>query len=550
MDTEPVTSKDSGLATTVYALRGRGLVTTPRQNGVGRAEITEAGTYYLEHGHHPDQPARECASPSVPQVGATPPARSKSPEADSTPAEVRAMTKISTQASASTKPSSKKRTTLTAEELIKQIRAAGGTLRVEDPNDKLRAAYRRAIDAAKRQKTVPAGHHLRYTGRTNGSGDLVVQLADDANPDETSWNRERLKRSRTLTDVDAIIGAVQKDPVALEVSVTALPRALALLRALAEEALSRGHSFSVNRKRRHPNPRLQVDGQAWELRFKEEQKPHVPTAEERRQRKLYSWQRVAPEFDSVPSGLLTLEARQNGQNSPVQWSDTRRGRTLEKQIRTVMKDLEKKAEAARQAHAAWLEERRRYEEEQKRKKAEQRDRWEEAMRTARVKAQEVHREQTFKDSLEQWHVAQDIRAFCTAVQESAGAGDDPARAEQLAQWIDWGRTKADEIDPVRGPRGLQAEDFDVEPNADALRPFLGKWSPHRPEEEFRYSTPSYQRPACHRDPEGRRVAIWTPRSRSMVAAMTWCPRCLSSLVAFSTSSPNRITSARRATNSS
>ena len=504
---EPVTSKDPGLATTVYALRGRGVVTTPRENGVWRAEITEAGAYYVEHGHHPDLPDTERAA-SRPPSTASAPARNKRRETDSAPA--KAKTESPTRASAPTQPSPKKRTTITAQELIDQIRTTGGTLRVEDPDDDLRAAYRRAIDAAKRQQAVPAGHHLRYTGRTNGSGDLVVQLADDNNPDETSWNRERLKRSRTLTDVDAIISAVQQDPVALEVSTAALPRALDLIRALAEEALSRGHGFSVNKKRRHPRPHMQVDRKTWELTFKEEQeqKPHVPTAEELRQRKVYSWQRVTPKYDSVPSGRLTLEARASSYGTPIQWSDTKRGRTLEKQIRTVLKDLEAQAEASRQAHRAWVEEQKNREEQRKREDAEQRAKWEKAMDAARAKAREAHRETTFQDGLERWHAAEDIRAFCAALEESAAADNDPVQAERLAQWVRWGREKADALDPTRGPAGFGAEEFDIDPDPEALRPFLGKWSPYRPEEEFRYSVPPSQRQPVTETPrdEGWRYA--------------------------------------------
>jgi hypothetical protein len=66
---ERVGSSDAGLATSVYALRARGLVTTPRRAGGWQAEITDAGRFYLEHGQHPDrpppQPARKSARASV-----------------------------------------------------------------------------------------------------------------------------------------------------------------------------------------------------------------------------------------------------------------------------------------------------------------------------------------------------------------------------------------------------------------------------------------------------------------------------------------------------
>ena len=49
---QPVTARESALARTVYALRTRKLVTTPRADGVWTAVITDAGRYYLEHGEY------------------------------------------------------------------------------------------------------------------------------------------------------------------------------------------------------------------------------------------------------------------------------------------------------------------------------------------------------------------------------------------------------------------------------------------------------------------------------------------------------------------
>ncbi|GHB16051.1 MULTISPECIES: hypothetical protein [Streptomyces] len=40
-----------------YALRDRGLVTIKRSDGEVDARLTEAGTFYIQHGHHPDDPA-------------------------------------------------------------------------------------------------------------------------------------------------------------------------------------------------------------------------------------------------------------------------------------------------------------------------------------------------------------------------------------------------------------------------------------------------------------------------------------------------------------
>lgn len=55
----PVTSDDSHLAATVYALRNRGLVATPRAGGRWSAELTEAGRQHLERTDSPTPQARQ-----------------------------------------------------------------------------------------------------------------------------------------------------------------------------------------------------------------------------------------------------------------------------------------------------------------------------------------------------------------------------------------------------------------------------------------------------------------------------------------------------------
>lgn len=54
--TDPVTSDNPELAHTARALKERHLITMPKQSGKWQAEITDAGRFYLEHGHHPDRP--------------------------------------------------------------------------------------------------------------------------------------------------------------------------------------------------------------------------------------------------------------------------------------------------------------------------------------------------------------------------------------------------------------------------------------------------------------------------------------------------------------
>lgn len=121
----PVTARDSTLAVTVYALRGRGLVTTPRSPDGWRAEITDDGRFYLAHGTLPDETRQEPL----------------------------------------------------AERLVRWLRTNGGTFHVEDPDQDTCAAYRTAVRDAKHRGLIPAGWRLELTGRDQGH--LTIRLRAD-----------------------------------------------------------------------------------------------------------------------------------------------------------------------------------------------------------------------------------------------------------------------------------------------------------------------------------------------------------------------------------
>ncbi|MFE0739328.1 hypothetical protein ACFW2N_31005, partial [Streptomyces sp. NPDC058855] len=125
----PVTSDDSSLAATVYALRNRGLVTTPRADGRWSAAPTEAGLEHLAHTDATPAPRPSASAPST------------APE---------------------------------AAELISRLQQAGGTLRITNPTPGERARWRRALHSARADHLVPDGHHLQHTGRDKG--DLVITL--------------------------------------------------------------------------------------------------------------------------------------------------------------------------------------------------------------------------------------------------------------------------------------------------------------------------------------------------------------------------------------
>jgi hypothetical protein len=447
------------------ALQDRGLVAVSRRGGAWRAEPTDAGRFYLEHGHHPDHPEHRA---SLPMSGTS--ARG-GVDSDAPPGDL----------------------LRSAHALMDRLHRENGTLGVENPDSETRARYRRIIHAAKQHGLVPAGHHLRHTGRD--AGDIVLRLYTDADPDDTDWNRIRLNTRRVTTAPELTFSALEADPTNLAVSPDLLPRTLQLIRLLAGEAEQRGYRLGVNTKVKHPRVFLQAGQVRRTVTLAEERDrvPHQPTAEELKVLRLRPWMKPA-EVDVVNSDRLRLEIDRAGHDNRDTWTDTARAH-LEQQVVRIIQGFEagvsadeqqrQAAELAREKVAA---EYRRQQEEAAAERRRQEDatlaQWRTAMAEARVRAADKIRADTFRNAYQAWTAAADIRAFSAALEQ--GAADNRAGTDgHLASWVAWGKAAADLIDPLRGPRALADADYDPEPTPDDLRPFLGDWSPHGPRKEHR-----------------------------------------------------------------
>jgi hypothetical protein len=452
---DPVTARNPELARTVYALRDRRLVTTPRTEGVWVAHITDAGRFYLDHGRHPNHPAPTNAAS----------ARSASP-----------------RAGAAGGPRGDEDLLTLGRELINRVQDNGGTLRIDNPDTDTRATYRRVIHAVKQHDLVPTGCHLRHTGRN--AGDLIIQLADDAHPDETEWNRIRLGVRDRISEAPALTRLLQTNPGVLDVSDAVLTRALEIVEALAEHARRRGHKLAMSRKKKHQGLYLLVGEHRCTVTVTEEhdQVPRDPAAGLPAGRAVYPWQRVPQEFDTVPSGRLRLQLPESPHGRRDHWADDGRSR-LENKLIDVIKEVEHRTAAAEQAHREWQRQHDEWAAARDREKAEKHARWEAAMQRARTCAIDAYRQTTFADAMHQWQAATDIRAFCDALEQAAATGQIDATGE-LPAWIAWGRAKADSLDPTHNPERLAQATFDNKPLPNELRPYLGEWSPHRPEKEY------------------------------------------------------------------
>ncbi|AYV29004.1 hypothetical protein EES41_20035 [Streptomyces sp. ADI95-16] len=478
---EPVTSDTPELALTARALKERGHIAMPKEGGRRRAEITEVGRFYLQHGHHPDRPD--------PAPRKTRPVTTPGPKKQESDV-------VEEKASAEQKPPVQRvarAPRLSPAEigraLITEVQQAGRFLRVPDPDEADRARYRRAFDAAR--QCAPAGYHLKYSGRTKG--DFFLGLLRVTGEDDTEWNRIRLARSRVITDVDDVLAAVTADHSAFEISEGVLPRALSLLRLISEQALPLHGELAVSKKRRQPLPLLTIHGRTYEITFKERQKQvrYVPKAASRR---TYDWQRVVPAQRFEPSGELEMVvSQQQGYNYgwKKEWADSAK-KPLEDQIGSVLRALRTRADEQERARLEREAEQRRQQDERERQavenrrlEAERKERaqreWEAAVGVASIKAVDAARAEHFGTALEQWRAAGEIRTFCNALDETAAQTQDPFEAERLREWSAWGRTEADRLDPTLNGKGLGVRNFHAEPTGDELRPFLDGWHPHRPE---------------------------------------------------------------------
>lgn len=430
--TVPVGSGDPSLARTVYALRDRGLVTTPGHASGWHAEITEAGVFYLKHGFHPSRP------PRTDDRG-----RRKAP--------------------------ARRQVHVAPEDLLGMVRTAGGSLTIPDPPPKVRAAWRRAIYAARRSEAL-GGAQLMYTGRDKG--DIRIWLPSHAGPDTTlAETASRTAPAVHIPEVPVIVVPerlpaalhpvvvlVQDNPNLVQVTRMLLPRVLSILQAIATESQQRGYDLIVSTVRgRH---RLSVDagGFRCELRIRETnekgkgQRPAVLTRCDRR-----------PE--PVPSGLLQLALGRRGST----WTDGKRAK-IEDRLGEVLAALDQKVTAYRLRCAR-----------QQREEAERHDQWEHAMADARALFRFEYRRDYLLGQHNAWRLADSLRQFCAVMDAAITAANPESRQPATREWTTWLMRYADSIDPLQAPEIFASFTFDPASSPEDLEPYLDGWDPRGPD---------------------------------------------------------------------
>ncbi|MFG2402590.1 hypothetical protein [Streptomyces lydicus] len=417
----PVTSAEPTLATTVYALRNRGLVTTARKDGHWTAHATTAGAQYLAQADNPPSEA--------------------GPPADTT---VRADTASATDDAA---------------ELIANLQHAGDVLRITNPTPAERARLRRALHAAKAQHLVPKGHYLQYTGRD--TGDLVIKLLSGPNPNQITPRPTPLHIDPDLPP-EELHPAVRDAP--LPVCPDCQNRARRLLNALARAAQHKGHTVSPAPSDSDASLEITAYDSTFPLRFTEGTTEHLDPDSVQ-----YSWQRVTARITrpSHDLDLLLPSAPWGHRGGRYRWGDRQRWR-LEDKLHQILDEVEHRARAEHEQHLN-----------QQRKEEDTRRRWQEAMEQARITLLQDRRVKALREQADAWNEAGRIRAYCDALDQhiSTALTGSPEDQQSVTEWITWARNYADRIDPVHRLPGIPKEP-PVSP--EDLRPYLNGWSPYGP----------------------------------------------------------------------
>ena len=395
--TDPLTTADSRLAVSVYALRSRRLVSTTSTRHYWSASLTDEGRALLgrvDGTHQVDAVAASADRPDPRPVSAVIPS---------------------------------------GHDLVGALQAGDGVLRVANPNPAMRAGWRRAIHAS-RDVAASIGQRIQHSGRDGG--DLVIRLvplaAETERPAVATIRVPRRLPRQLHPIVAATRDAARPGPdgwvdtmrrpgvIHLRVTRQNLNRALRIGHAILREATGRGHRVEVTGGSRgcSAGACVAIGGQRFELTLAEQTRrvPHVPTAEEETRAQRYEWTHV-PKWDSVATGRLVLR---HGHSSDGKLAADGARWQLEDRLGQVLDRLEQRAgeldlQAERRAAA-----------ERERLERERRD-WEEAMRSAHLRLIEADRVEHLRAQVRRWEEASKIRGFIDDVRArlSAPSGLEP-----------------------------------------------------------------------------------------------------------------------------
>lgn len=454
---------------TAGALKSRGLITIKGHGRTWQAAITEAGTYYLDHGEYPPGHSG----------GGTPGGRRDTVGRTAHGEPVEEPVKLGDKAQA---------TLDEARALIEQIGTAGGRIMVTEPSKPVRAHYRRLLHACRVHHLVPAGQELRFTGRD--AGDIIIVIGDGSDEATSDWLRIRTTSRRVTTNLDALRHGLDTSTILHSISEDHRSQAVDVICDLAQELRKHDIKLGINVKLKTPKLFLQIDTRRRDVTIEEltTQVPHVRTQAEEKEARRSPWKSF-PTTDDVQIGKLRLTVYRDGWSegdgrNRDDWTDAPR-KPLRAQIATIARAIKKGVVDDQDAYARAEQARAEALERHERERAEQQRAWEAQRQKARAKATEQLRRVAFTQAMHDWRTAQELRAFCDELETVTDAPDE----SHLQEWIAWARGSADHLDAAAQARRLNDLDFDVVVTTEDIEPYMEGWSTRGPYKASTYSTP-------------------------------------------------------------
>jgi hypothetical protein len=424
------------------ALRRRGLVTTSGSGSTWSAKVTEAGREYLAKVDSDTPPVARQANVSVTQ------------------------------------------------QLVDDVIAAGGTLRVprrrwQDPDG---IDYENRALLAERYGKVPAGKRLEVVPLED---ELEIRLLD-APGDPGRADLVEIEVPKSVTRYHEAARYFRDDKAHHELSRAQLRRAVVIIHVIATEAERRswsvspmsgglkiaagGHNFYLELQEKGVKPRERWEEEVERYRSVSRDSPFY------RDREIPS----GP-YDAGATGELNLQLGVErswifrGRQS--RWGD-RTSWKLEERLSHVFREIEERVvKADRVAEEERVAAEKRAEE--ARRAAEERERqWHSLMEQAKKRLVESQRAAVLRSQEQAWREAERLREYCDAMEVAHGGHP------ESAEWIAWARDFASRLDP-RSERPSMPEPPEETP--EALQEHLPKgWSVHGPE-HGRAHIPAYRR---------------------------------------------------------
>lgn len=441
-------SDDHQARISARALHDRLLVKISKQGGWS-AQLTDAGRYYLDHGHHPEHPR----------------ARPTAGGADTGTATVEVPKARTAPRHATARIGAERRAAAIA--LIAEL-VAESEKHIEDADEATLAEWRRVIDYAKRHHLVPEGKRIE---KLNGyGGDLTIRLLSGTHANTTfgvDAAEAIIPMPSELRSPHPVVRDLRDDRGRLVMPPDVRNRALRFLQGLAAEAVRRGYEV-----RERP-----VD-ERYHRRYYGYRNADVPR-----------YSRRDGQIDIVIHDFTyTVTIEQERPNSEVAertkllvvklggygytrrmdtWNDRKRS-TIDEAIGPILRELELRVPDDQQRRA-----------DAEREKVERAEQWERAMVRARALATEAYHGKELGAQVDLWLRVEEIRVYADAVERRISEVPKEEVQEGTWQWLAWMRRYIDAADPLRElPVMSQAP----HPQPKDLAPYLGRWSPYGPDD--------------------------------------------------------------------